>query len=246
MTREAEPADIPVRTPRNHPIRLGSEASSSGVAPSLRGLARDGRGRPLLEPPLRVLLEQWVALVPEALGHIDPARILLVAGAARRGARASVRPLSFGGWPPVYVRNGEQKPRIVVKNLVMLYEICFRPLFFLRCTTEERLHILAHELWHLSPRFDGTLDPQRRHAASEGAEADRFSRMVVDAAQDAGLDERIVAFDGELRVPMWLERPPSLIPPGLSCRTRYDDEDLFLGVVRQRGAPLRRKSSGHP
>jgi hypothetical protein len=178
-----------------------------------------------------------VGSAPDAFGHVKVDRILLVAGAARRGAQASIRPLTFGGDPPTYARAEERKPRIHVRGREMRYELCLRPLFFLRSSAEERLRVLVHELWHIGAAGDGTLDPNRRHRPDNQEESERFSRMV---AQELGprLDLGILEHEGELRVPMWLERPPSLVPPDLETRLEYDERDLFLGIVRQRTGSL--------
>lgn len=212
----------------------------------------DGRGRPLLEPPLRALLADLVARFPAELGHVDASRILLVAGAARRSTRASIRPLTFGGDPPGFEGISAHKPRVLRGGRLMLYELCLRPRFFLRASPEERLEILVHELWHISSAFDGSLEPSRRHAAAHPREADGFARAVASRARDEGLDARVLFYDGELRAPMWLDRPPSLIPSGLEARRAYDEHDLYLGILRQRsdkpGRPdaWARKKRGQP
>ena len=187
--------------------------------------------RLLLEPALRELLQRVIRITPEHLGHVQLNQILLIAGSARRDARASIRPLTFGGSPPIFIRGQTRKPRIIIQDQMMLYEICLRPAFFLRCSSQERLSILVHELWHCSEDFDGTLDPQRRHPLKNPRLEQKFNKEVMDATCD--LDRTILDIEGELRAPMWLYRPPSIIPPERSARDIYGDEDLFLGVVRQ-------------
>lgn len=192
---------------------------------------RDRNGRRLLEPPLRRLLKGVVAAAPEQLGHVDPDRIVLVAGAAQRGARASIRPLSFGGSPPSWSRGAEAKPKVQIGGRIMLYELCLRPRYFLATPPEERLRVLVHELWHVASSFDGSLDPDRRHPLSDPAGAEAFLDAVIARCSD--VDSEILAHDGELRVPMWLDRPVSIIPAGVEARRLHDRRDLFLGIVRQ-------------
>lgn len=191
----------------------------------------DPWGRPLLEGPLRGLLAAMVEANRTALGHVDVERICLVAGPARRAARASIRPLTFGGAPPRLQLGADKKPSVHQGGRLMLYELCLRPLFFREASPGERLAILAHELWHLSPRFDGTLAPERRHPLPDPAAADRFAVSAAEAT--SGSDLSVLEHVGELRAPMWLDRPPSLVPGGQSGRLAYDERDLFLGVVEQ-------------
>jgi hypothetical protein len=51
------------------------------------------------------------------------------------------------------------------------------------------------------------------------------------------------AYDGEVRIWQWLERPAAFYLPGrANARTRYTEEQLFLGVVRmmtKRARPMR-------
>src|SRR5215813_10200647 len=119
--------------------------------------------RPALDPELKALARALAAADPARLGHIDADRILFVAGAARLESRASIRPLTFGGSPPSFRQGAHLKPQITILGTVMLYEICLRPRFFLDATPEERLAIIAHEIWHIAPAFDGTLAEARRH-----------------------------------------------------------------------------------
>src|SRR5262245_38726931 len=99
--------------------------------------------------------------VPDQLGHLDEKKILVIASAARRESIASIRPLTFGKHEP----EGFIKPRVTVHGERMLYELALRPKFFIGMNARERLAIFAHELWHISPDFDGTLAEDRRHDA---------------------------------------------------------------------------------
>lgn len=179
-----------------------------------------------LDTDLRRLLSGLAEHVPE-LGHVDVARMIIVAAAARRSARASIRPLR-----PRSTRN-ERKPEIFRDGRPALYELSLRPLYFRRSSPEERLGILIHELWHISTAFDGRLDPERRHPLPRPDEAERFvaraRQLITEKINVAPLRAR-----GWFDIQMWLDRPPSLIPPGeTGHRLRYDERDLFWGRVEQ-------------
>src|SRR4051812_38056239 len=73
----------------------------------------------------------------EGFAHLQPDRILVVAGEARRASRASVKPLTFAGGKS-RDRLGRQKPVVRLKGKRMLYCITLRPLFFRDSTARER------------------------------------------------------------------------------------------------------------
>ncbi|MEL6186017.1 MAG: hypothetical protein AAFU79_15440 [Myxococcota bacterium] len=161
------------------------------------------------------------------LGHIEVDRVVIVAAAARRSARASIRPLRMSR-----EAGSGQKPTVLRDGRPALYELSLRPLYFRSSSAEQRLEILIHELWHISPHFDGRLDPTRRHPLSDPQEAERFVARARAAVQGK-VDISPLSARGWFEMPMWQNRPPSLIPPGERCRLRYDERDLFLGRVEQ-------------
>lgn len=197
--------------------------------------AGDGRRRWRAAPAFQALIADLAAAHPRALGHLEPRSILVIAGAARGEARASIRPLTFGGRPPQRVRGEYQKPRIEVGGHEILYELCLRPRYFLGSSRAERLLIFLHELWHISPRFDGTLAEERRHRIAGEREAATIEGLAA-AFEPQGLAASVLTHQGELLIPAWLSRPPSRLPKGRELRS-YHDADLYEAVVLQSDAP---------
>lgn len=187
----------------------------------------------MLDSLLLGWMQHLVKLRPEALGHIEPKAILCVAGAARRQARASVRPFCFPG-PVKKVAGPWTKPEITIFGQPILYEICLRPRFFLSTTAAERLRILVHELWHISPRFDGTLADARSHRHGTFADHDPADNILNGLTPESLPHGEFLAHDGEMRMQAWLSRPPSRIRTGTGLRLRYDERDLHAAVVIQR------------
>jgi len=154
--------------------------------------------------------------LPE-MGHVKAARILFVAGEARRGSRATVRPLGAEGRPAVKLRGRRA-----------LYTVTLRPKFFRASTPEERVATLLHELFHISLAFDGSLAADRRHSELPPKRFDAQLRPLVrrylsraEPALLAGL-----AHNGEMVARQWLERPT-----GKEGRKVYTERHLFLGPV---------------
>jgi Putative phage metallopeptidase len=99
-------------------------------------------------------------------GHIDVSRILFAVAQARTGRRhglqARVTPLRFRKGALTRRSGGReyQVQRYVVNNRDMLYLVSFCLPRFLDLDFEEKLVTVFHELYHISPAFDGDL---RRH-----------------------------------------------------------------------------------
>ena len=168
--------------------------------------------------------------LPE-FAHLVPAKVLVVAGEARRGSRGSVKPLAFARGKS-RDRSGARKPVVRVNGRRMLYCVTLRPLFFRDSRPEQRLETLLHELYHVSPAFDGTLDPVRRHARMGGTFSRRL-RPVVRRYLRQCPPEVLAPFrhHGPVRILAWLERPPATHARGRSRRV-YTEEQLYTATVQ--------------
>jgi predicted metallopeptidase len=166
----------------------------------------------------RRIVADMVGKLPE-LSHVRAARILFVAGEARRGSRATIRPLG-----------GKERARVSLKGRRALYCITLRPKFFRASTPEQRVATLLHELLHISPQFDGLLHPERRHARVPKPRFEALLRPLVRrylASADAELLSAL-AHDGEVLARQWLERPTG----PTAGRRAYTEKHLFLGPVQ--------------
>lgn len=196
------------------------------------------RKRPDFTEAVRALIAHVARAHPE-FRHLDAARIVIVAGEARRASRGTVKPLTFAGKKRTDSL-GRKKPLVKVHGKTMLYCITLRPLFFRASTPRQRVATVLHELFHISPAFDGTLDLRRRHhEAGDGFEAE-FTPIERRAWKR--IPPELIApfgYDGEVRVLQWLEKPQSWLPgERASHRTRYTEKHLYEGVVRMKTNPL--------
>jgi hypothetical protein len=163
--------------------------------------------------------------------HLQPARVLVVAGEARRGSRGSVKPLAFEKRRSRH-HSGLRKPVVRVEGRRMLYCVTLRPLFFRDARPEQRVETLLHELYHVSPAFDGTLDPARRHQRL-GRKFSRAFRPVVRRYLRHCPPEVLAPFahHGPVRILAWLERPPASHARGRARRV-YTEEQLYTATVQ--------------
>jgi predicted metallopeptidase len=192
---------------------VGSEAPEVAIA-KVRARRAERPNATLL---CRRVVADMVRTLPE-LSHIRASRILFVAGEARRGSRATIRPMG-----------GKGRPRVSLKGRRALYCITLRPKFFRASTPEQRVATLLHELLHVSPKFDGTLDPERRHSRMREGRFEALLRPLLrryltdgDASLLGGLGHH-----GEVLARQWLERPT----PRTSARQIYTEKHLFFGPV---------------
>ncbi|GIW81571.1 MAG: hypothetical protein KatS3mg105_3378 [Gemmatales bacterium] len=100
------------------------------------------------------------------LGHIDLSKVLIAVTQARRfrsrGLQARVTPMRFHGGELTRRRRGVtyQVQRFFVDGREILYIVAFCLPRFLDLDFDEKFITLFHELYHISPYFDGDL---RRH-----------------------------------------------------------------------------------
>ena len=199
--------------------------------------------RPDFSAHVTLLLEHIVRTMPE-FRHLVPSRILVVAGEARRASRATVKPLAFPGGRRVDAI-GRRKPLVKVHGRRMLYCITLRPPYFRRGTARDRVATLLHELFHISTDFDGTLEHAHTHAELGRAFERRFRPLEKRLWKSLPPSLRaLFAYDGELRVAQWLERPASWLPGERQSHRRvYTEAHLFEGIVRMKTRRKKPKAS---
>jgi predicted metallopeptidase len=116
---------------------------------------------------MRAICADMVLRLDE-LSHIDLSCVAICFCQARRrvshGTFASLTPLRFAGGATSTSRRGR---KYAIQRLVdpagreMLYILSFYLPRFMDLPLSEKLITILHELWHISPKFDGDI---RRHA----------------------------------------------------------------------------------
>jgi hypothetical protein len=158
------------------------------------------------------LVCRHIALSMPELGHVDMDRVAVSFAQARQrtswGMYASLTPLRFPGGSPVGKKRGR---RYAIQQIVdrsgreMLYILTFYLPRFQDQSHREKLITIFHELWHISPDFDGDL---RRH---EG-------RCYAHTHSQAEYDAQMAVL-----VDRWLQCSPS---DGLTDFLQYDFHSL--------------------
>jgi predicted metallopeptidase len=152
---------------------------------------------------IRRLCEDMVAR-SESLCHIDMERVAISFSqtrlATKTGIFASLTPLRFAGGAAHTVRRGckwEIQKVIDTNGRSMLYLLNFYLPRFLDLSFREKLETVIHELWHVSPRFDGDLrrlgETKYAHGASQ-KKYDAYVRILADEWLALNPPERLYAF----------------------------------------------------
>ena len=98
-----------------------------------------------------------------ALSHIDAKRVQFGLSISKKrgkyGLQAACYPLRFEGGSLTKEEDGKlwEWPVLRVAGAEMLYYLNFYVPRFLNLNRDEKLETLVHELYHISPDFDGTL-----------------------------------------------------------------------------------------
>jgi len=137
---------------------------------------------------MRALCEDVAARVPE-FDHIRMDSVAVTFAQARRrvayGLQAKLTPLRFEGGELVTKRRGKlwTIQRWYAENVEMLYILTFYLPRFLEQSFREKLITVMHELYHISPEFDGDIRrlPGHYHVHSHSQkEYDRHMDALVD------------------------------------------------------------------
>ena len=161
---------------------------------------------------------QDICITLPQLAHVDLSRVAVTFRSARQasthGTYAACHPLRFEGGALEMVWQGQRyrKQQMTVRGQEMLYMLSFMlPRFHTEQGFHGRIATIIHELYHISPRFDGDLrrlqgrsvshghSREQYHAAMEGL-ADRYLDLSPRAQQfeflRLSLEEVQVRFGG--------------------------------------------------
>jgi hypothetical protein len=137
---------------------------------------------------MRRLCADVIGRLPE-FTHIDADRVAISFAQVRKpvshGLYAALTPMRFEGGRLWTTRSGRRYTvqRVYDRNgREMLYILSFYLPRFLDVGFHEKLVTVFHELWHISPSFDGDLrrhpGPCYVHSRSQQAYDDQMSRLV--------------------------------------------------------------------
>jgi predicted metallopeptidase len=145
------------------------------------------------------LCEDIVRRTP-LLAHVDLSRLLFSIAVARNGRRhglqARVTPLRFSGGALATIHRGKayQVQRIVYNRREILYLVTFVLPRFLNRDFDDKLVTIFHELYHISPAFDGDLRRHNgrycAHSHSQKKYDDQMAKMVTTYLNDGADPDR--------------------------------------------------------
>ncbi len=137
---------------------------------------------------MRELCRDIASRLPE-MQHIDVSRIAFAFAQTRKRVRhgtwASLTPMRFENGAETGLRRGRRYTvqRLYVGDVEMLYILTFYLPRFMQLGFEEKLTTVFHELWHISPDFNGDIRrfPGRYFAHSQSEkEYDAAMQLLAD------------------------------------------------------------------
>lgn len=152
-----------------------------------------------------------IAVRVEAFSHIDPRRLLICVNSGRNsqhGTFAKIHPLRFhGGELSRVVKRGRSRiacimPEVHHNGTDMLYVIYFTLPRFMDRPLHDKLVTIFHELYHISPAFDGDIRRFPGRNFAHGSSTKRYNLLMAGFVEQyrrlPGSSERIDFLDADM------------------------------------------------
>ncbi len=137
---------------------------------------------------MRRLCGDLIARLPE-LTHVDLERVAVcfsqTRSAARHGLYASLTPMRFEGGRDFTIRRGRRytaQRYLDPSGREILYILRFYLPRFFELAHIEKLTTVIHELWHISPAFDGDIRRHDGRCFAHGSSQARFDALARQLA----------------------------------------------------------------
>lgn len=151
---------------------------------------------------MRRLCDDIVARVT-LLAHVDLDRVAIAFSQTRKSGRfgmhASLTPLRFDGGQKQIFRRGrrwEMQRLLDPQGREMLYILTFYLPRFLELDFREKISTVVHELWHISPNFDGDVRRHQGRCYAHGTSGDHDlqSQKLADIWLSQNPPESVYSF----------------------------------------------------
>ena len=112
--------------------------------------------------------------------HIDSSKVVVCTGSNKRNGRGAIYgklvPLKFKNGSDVLLFRGRHYtiPEIVNNGITQLYAVYFYLPRFFDLSVEKKLNVIFHELYHISPEFNGDIRRMGNVKLAHGSSKKRF------------------------------------------------------------------------
>jgi hypothetical protein len=175
------PPRLALRLSNRRPVRVAEPAPDIDTGPAARPFD--------LSAALHALCTDVAARSP-ALKHLDPSRmafsIIRSRSAARHGLQARITPLRFPGGQLVgkHRRSTYQVQRFTVDGRELLYLVSVVLPRFQNREFIDKLVTVFHELYHVSPAFDGDLRRHEGRYSAHSASQKKYDAHMAELVRD--------------------------------------------------------------
>lgn len=131
---------------------------------------------------LTLIVEEIVRRSP-VFAHIDTSRIVICVASNKAGARGAtygkLAPLKFKGGHDTIKYRGRYftMPKVMSGGSEILYLVYFYLPKFFDLDAKEKLKVIFHELYHISPEFNGDIRRITEGKAAHGSSRDKFNKL---------------------------------------------------------------------
>ncbi|MFH0974762.1 MAG: putative metallopeptidase [Spirochaetota bacterium] len=121
-----------------------------------------------------------ITIRSESFSHIDAKKITVCLGSNRNNCRGAI----YGKLVPLKFKDGSDKlqfrgryykiPEIMNEGIAQLYAVYFYLPKFFNLSAEEKLRVIFHELYHISPEFNGDIRRMGSVKKAHGSSRKKF------------------------------------------------------------------------
>ncbi len=140
------------------------------------------------------MLKEIIFVITErydSFRHINVENILITLATNRATSRRS---LTFGKCVPLKFEGGERTriyknrkiavPTVVIKDKIILYMIVFYKPHFFDLPLEYKIKVIFHELYHISPLFNGDIRRFGTRKSAHGFSREKYDMYFIDEMND--------------------------------------------------------------
>ena len=127
----------------------------------------------------------------QSFSHIQTDNILVTMATNRKNSRRS---MTFGKCVPLKFEEGRSTktyrgrkiaiPTVIIDEINILYLIVFYKPKFFDLPLEQKIKVIFHELYHVSPQFNGDIRRFGKRKAAHGASREKYDSLFQEEMND--------------------------------------------------------------
>ena len=139
---------------------------------------------------LLALIINEITVFSPNFSHIDINRVIVSIAFNKRSSRGYI----YGKLAPLCFENGKKEllragrtyrmPEMIENGIRQLYIVYFYAPRFFNLSAKEKLNVIFHELYHISPEFNGDIRRMGKKKIAHGHSKKNFDSLFVDEMEN--------------------------------------------------------------